>query len=105
MCSGFGIYRIDGSMCLLVFSKSESISTMFMGCHEVIHSVMGNRFFALCTSSVSKILRAGTFLYESRYSVCLSVCPSVRPPGYYLFFLFMMCFKNNNILSASHIAA
>ncbi len=31
---------------------------------------VGNRFFALCTSSVSKILRAGTFC---PYSVCLSV--------------------------------
>jgi hypothetical protein len=49
---------------------------------------VGNRFFALCTSSVSKILRAGTFLYESRYSVC----PSVRPPGYYFFFLFIDVF-------------
>jgi len=55
---------------------------------------VGNRFLALCTSSVSKILRAGTFCPYS-------VCPSVRPPGYY-FSLLSMCFKNN-ILSSSHI--
>jgi hypothetical protein len=39
---------------------------------------VGNRFFALCTSSVSKILRAGTFCpYSVRLSVRLSVCLSV----------------------------
>ena len=51
----------------------------------------GESFFALCTSSISKILRAGTFCPY----------PSVCPPGYY-FSLLSMCFKNN-ILSASHI--
>ena len=61
---------------------------------------VGNRFFALCTSSVSKFLRSGTFC---PYSVCLSVRLSVCPPGYY-FSLLSMCFKNN-ILSSSHIAA
>jgi hypothetical protein len=58
----------------------------------------GETFFCFCTSSVSKIVRAGTFC---PYSVCLSVRPSVCPPGYY-FSLLSMCFKNN-ILSSSHI--